>query len=205
MNSNYHPMWQQNRINFILEQYQPDFFSGKRILELGPFNGYIGHQFSELGATVHCLEGRLDNVHNIKNQFPKLTVEQADLDTPEWPWGRWDIIINFGLYYHLEKYHRQHLINCLDNCDVLFFESVIYDSELPEIHFRSESGTDQSLTDIGGSPSTSYVENIFREKNTTFTKYSSPLLNGNGHEYDWKDLNTKVLHPSRRRFWTVVV
>jgi protein-L-isoaspartate O-methyltransferase len=57
----YHPEWQNNRINFILSKYPKEFFKGKRILEVGAYNGYIGAYFNSLGAEVHCLEGRLQN------------------------------------------------------------------------------------------------------------------------------------------------
>ena len=73
-----------------------------------------------------------------------LNVEQADLDTDIWKWGKWDIIINFGLYYHLEKYHKEHLINCINNCDLMFFETVVFDSKNPEIFINKEKGKDQS-------------------------------------------------------------
>jgi hypothetical protein len=201
--SNYHPLWQTNRINFILNKYGIDFFKGKTILELAPFNGYIGHRFANLGATVHCVEGREDLVQTIKKEFTNISVQKGNLDTPEWSWGSWDIIINFGLYYHLEKYHTEHLINCLRNCKLMFFESVVFDSNESEIHFRKEVGADQSLSEIGGTPSTSYVENIFKEQNVKFTKYSPSELNGNGHHYDWVDKNSKVLDEWARRFWIV--
>lgn len=199
----YHPDWQQNRINFILTKYSKDFFRGKRILELGAYNGYIGAYFSTLGANVHCVEGRIENVEKIKSDYPSVTVEQANLDTTEWNWGHYDIIINFGLYYHLEKYHKEHLINCIDNCDLLFFETVIYDSFESEIYYRLESGDDQSLSTSGGNPSTKFVENIFRDKEVKFTKYTSPFLNNYQHKYDWPDSGNKIFNQFHRRFWIV--
>lgn len=201
--SNYHPKWQNNRVNFILEHFSPEYFNGKRVLELAPYNGYIGYRFQQLGATVHYIEGREENVEKIRRDFPMNTVEQADLDTPTWRWGTWDIIINFGLYYHLEKYHKEHLVNCIKNCDLMFFESVIYDSNESEIYLRDEHGFDQSLSNVGGTPSTSYVENIFKEQNVEFTKCSATILNGMGHRYDWIDTNSKVLDQYARRFWIV--
>ena len=197
----YHADWQQNRINFILSKYPKEFFKGKRILEVGAYNGYIGAYFNALGAEVHCLEGRVENVVNIMNDYPNITAEVANLDTDEWKWGKWDIIINFGLYYHLEKYHKEHLINCINNCDLLFFESVIYDSNDSEIYFRSEQGDDQSLTSIGGTPSTSYVENIFNKSGTKYKKYTDPFLNNYQHKYDWPDSGNKIFNQFYRRFW----
>ncbi len=201
--TNYHPDWQVNRINFILSKYPKEFFKGKRILEVGAYNGYIGAYFNALGAEVHCLEGRIENVINIKNDYPQITAEVADLDSPEWKWGKWDIIINFGLYYHLEKYHKEHLNNCIDNCDLMFFETVVYDSFEPELYFRHEVGVDQSLSDMGGNPTTSYVENIFNEKSVNFKKYTTPFLNNYQHKYDWPDSGNKIFNQFHRRFWIV--
>ena len=201
--TNYHSDWQQNRINFILSKYPKEFFKGKRILELGAYNGYIGAYFSELGAMVHCLEGRTENVVNIMNDYPQITAEVANLDTDEWNWGMWDIIINFGLYYHLEKFHKEHLENCINNCDLMFFETVIYDSFENEIFFKNENGDDQSLSHIGGTPSTSYVENIFNYKKVKYDKFNNAELNGYPHFYDWSDLNSKIFDLHSRRFWIV--
>jgi hypothetical protein len=201
--TSYHSDWQINRINFILSKYPKEFFKGKRILEVGAYNGYIGAYFNALGAEVHCLEGRIENVVNIKNDYPQITAEVADLDSSEWKWGHWDIIINFGLYYHLEKFHKQHLLNCLNNCDLMFFETVVYDSFDSEIYFRHEVGDDQSLTLIGGTPSTSFIENIFAENRNTYTKYSDGSLNNYQHKYDWQDSGLKVFNQFHRRFWII--
>ena len=199
----YHADWQINRINFIISKYPKEFFKGKRILEVGAYNGYIGAYFNALGADVHCLEGRIENVINIKNDYPNITAEIADLDSPDWNWGHWDIIINFGLYYHLEKFHKEHLQNCINNSDLMFFETVIYDSSEPEIYFRNEVGDDQSLTSIGGTPSTSYIENILKEYNMQYKKYTDPFLNNYQHKYDWPDTGFKVFNQFHRRFWIV--
>jgi hypothetical protein len=197
----YHPDWQINRINFILSKYPKEFFKGKRILEVGAYNGYIGAYFNALGAEVHCLEGRLENVVKIKNDYPQITSEVANLDTDDWSWGKWDIIINFGLYYHLERFHKEHLNNCIQNCDILFFETVVYDSFESEIYFRQEDGDDQSLTLIGGTPSTSYVENIFKQSDITYKKYTDPFLNNYQHKYDWPDTGFKIFNQFHRRLW----
>ena len=67
-NTGYHTDWQNNRINFILSKYPKEFFNGKRILELGAHNGYIGAYFSTLGSVVHCVEGRIEYyMRNYKN------------------------------------------------------------------------------------------------------------------------------------------
>ena len=217
-NSEYYPEWQENRIKFILSKFPESFFKGKRILELGAYNGYIGARFMEMGADVLCVEGRPENATNIRTNYPYLDVVCADLDTADWQFGKWDIIMNFGLFYHLQNRHEEHMHNCLIHCDWLFFESVIYDSDEPELYVRHEEGRDQSITDVGGTPSTSYVENLFKREGISegisegvndgvndgvFQQYRSNLLNGNGHHYDWKPGNWKRLDVFARRFWVV--
>jgi hypothetical protein len=202
-NSWYHTNWQNARLNFILSKYPKEFFNGKRILELGACNAYFSATFKSFGAEVLAVEGRQDNIQKIKEYYPDVNVTQANLDTDEWNCGRWDIILNFGLYYHLEKYHDVHLKNCLDNCELMFFESVIYDSHKPEIYFRDEQGYDQSLSDRGGSPTTSFVEDIFKNKNKTFEIFRTSQLNGDGHFYDWVDTGNDIFHQNQRRFWIV--
>ena len=94
----YHSNWQTARLKFILSKYPSEFFKGKRILELGACNGYFSAYFQSLGAEVLAVEGRLDNIEKIKEYYPTVNVEHADLDTIDWQWGKWDIIINFGLW-----------------------------------------------------------------------------------------------------------
>lgn len=202
-NSWYHTNWQNARLNFILSKYPKEFFRGKRILELGACNAYFSAIFKALGAEVLAVEGRPDNIQKIKEYYPDVNVVLSNLDTFEWQWGKWDIIVNFGLYYHLEKYHEIHLQNCLDNCELMFFESVIYDSDKPEIYFRDETGYDQSLSDRGGSPTTSYVENIFKNKNRNYEIFKTEQLNGDGHFYNWVDTGNNIFHQNQRRFWIV--
>lgn len=201
--SNYHPEWQSNRLIFILKKYGEDFFKNKTILELGSYNGYFGESFRLLGAKVLSVEGREDNVQKIKNNYPNLNTVCKDLDTKDWDFGNYDIIINFGLFYHLEKYHEEHLINCINNSKLMFFETVVFDSNEPEIYIRSEVGEEQSLSNKGGSPSVPYVENIFKNKKCKYQKFADPALNGVGHSYDWQEGNTKALCATCRKFWIV--
>jgi len=196
-----HRDWQHSRLNFILELYPKNFWNKKRVLELGSFNGVIGNYFRELGSEVLSIEGRPSNIRRIQEEFPELNIIKGDLDRVDWHYGYYDIIINLGLLYHLEQFHKEHLLNCLDNCDLLLLESVIYDSEKPELYVREEGGYGQSLSGIGKTPSTSFVENILG--GTKFRKYSNSSLNSGPNIYDWTDTYSKIFNPYLRRFWTV--
>lgn len=127
----------------------------------------------------------------------------CDLDTNEWKFGKFDIIINFGLFYHLEKNHDAHLKNCLKNCNLLFFESVILDSNDSKIYFRQESGIDQSLSEVGGTPTSKYVENIFINSNFNYKRYDDIKLDSDPHIYSWTEQNSDIFDGYKRRFWIV--
>jgi len=201
--SSYHADWQNRRIGFMIGLYGYEFFKNKKILELGAFNAYIGNYFAvNCGADVTAVEGRQENVDVIQRDYPAVKVICSDLDTPDWNFGDYDIIINYGLCYHLQYHHREHLVNCLNHCDMMFFESVIYDSFDPEISFNPETGGDQSLSGVGGTPSASFIENIFKEHGSNYRKYFDARL---GYKYDWPDTNSKQHNGFYRRFWTVDV
>jgi hypothetical protein len=200
--SKYHPNWQENRIKYILSLYDKDFFKGKTILELGPYNGFIGSYFQSIGSHVTSIEGRLENVENIKKDYPNIeNIIHYNLDTDKWEWGNFDIIINFGLYYHLHNFHKEHLTNCINNCNIMFFESVIYDSDISEIYFREEVGEDQSLSGMGGTPTLKYIENIFIKNDIDYEIHDSSNLNGDNHLYDWESVNDKKLLDNCRRLF----
>ena len=208
--TSYHMDWQNARVKFILDRYPKNFFKNKSILELGAFNGYIGSRFGELGAIVTSVEGREENCERIREQPYIKNVICENVDSPNWNFGNYDIIINFGLLYHLENNHEQHIYNCLNNCSILFLESVIYDSFDDELFCNKENGIDQSLSNIGCVPSTLWVENRFKAKNVEYDKITSSKLNGGVpdkdggiHLYDWEDLNSKKLDRWNRRFWIV--
>ena len=114
--SKYHAEWQNRRIGFMIGLYGPAFFRDKKILELGAYNGYIGNYFAvNCGAKVTVVEGREENVDSIWRDYPAVESICYDLDTPEWIFGNYDIIINYGLCYHLQHHHKAHLMNCLNH------------------------------------------------------------------------------------------
>ena len=114
--------------------------------------------------------------------------------------GIFDLTI---LLRSLEKFHKEHLVNCINNCDLMFFESVIYDSFKSEIYFRNERGDDQSLTDVGGTPSTLFVEDILKENNVNYEKFKDSSLNNYEHKYDWPDTGFRIFNQFHRRFWII--
>jgi len=79
-----------------------------RVLDIGCLEGYYSVEFARLGAEVVGLEGREGNV--AKSQLAKealglgrLSVVQADArELSEERFGRFDLIVCYGLLYHLD-------------------------------------------------------------------------------------------------------
>lgn len=202
----YWPEWQQNRIDFMVGLCGEKFFENKTILELGAFNGYIGATFAhKYGAKVKCIEGRQYNCDNIKRDYPFVDVECHNLDTPEWDFGDYDIIINFGLIYHLHLYHYQHIQNCIRHSKTLFVETVTFDSVLNTCLWRQESpaDADQSMSEYGAAPTRAYMEGAFDPMPCTYRMYKDSRLNAGPHVYDWEELNDGIQKNTYRRFWIV--
>jgi hypothetical protein len=203
----YLPDWQKNRVDFAVNHLGKDFFKGKTLLELGPYNGAIGLKFQELGAKVTLCEGREANSERIRNTT-NLEVITQNLDTEEWNLGKFDIIVNWGLFYHLEFHYEKHLINCLENCDVLFFETEVWNSLVdgvivnkPPTDFKGDYG-DQSISINEIKPSRIFIENIFnRYPEFISERFDSSLLNGNGHVYNWYESGDGNYIPQHRRYW----
>lgn len=210
----YNDNWQLYRLDFILSRYPESFWKDKTVLELGAHNGYFGSKFQEYGAKVKCVEGRESNVKAMKDFHKNLDIELYDLDTQEWPWGHYDVIINFGLYYHLATYHKEHIKNCIENCDLMFFETRVVEAPGPALFYRLESGEDQAMPEnnYAGTPTTNFVEAIFRNNQAKYELILDKKLNPDGSEkqnYLWKEdfhddwRNLQFAPTEKRRFWIV--
>jgi SAM-dependent methyltransferase len=126
--------WRIKRLNKMLEIYGIDYFKGRKILELGGGHGDIGAFFAELGADVLSLDGRIQNVNFARLKHLKvanLRFAQFNLEHNFSSFGRFDLIINFGLLYHLKDVEN-HLKCCFSVADDIILETVVCDSSDPD-------------------------------------------------------------------------
>jgi SAM-dependent methyltransferase len=200
--------WNIKRIDKILELYGIDYFNNKSILELGCGHGDIGAFFAELGANVLCLDGRPQSVNlaNLKhrkvNNFKCL---QCNLENDFTEFGKFDLIINFGLLYHLKNV-TDHLNYCFKMSDDIMLESEVCDSTDPYkiIFYDEDKDIDvNALEGIGSLPSPFFIERIAQENNFEGTRYFSADLNYDNFIYDWEHKNNdpggKII--TLRRCW----
>ena len=92
---------------------------------------------------------------------------QFNLEKNFTEFGRFDLIINFGLIYHLKNVD-EHLNCCFKVSDDIFLETVVCDSTDPYKIFyakRIRLVDEEALEGIGSRPSPFYIERIANENN----------------------------------------
>jgi SAM-dependent methyltransferase len=208
----FHPSyvrWTVLRLTKILELYGVEYFPGRRVLELGSGHGDIGAFFADLGADVLCLDGRAKNVNLAKLKHRKVsgvTFERFDLEQDFRSFGRFDLVLDMGLLYHLEAVDS-HLQCCFDVTDEIILETAVCDSLDPHlIVFPAENPDvdEESLHGMGSRPSPFYVERLAVENGFAVVPCFTPDLNaGPQFRYDWKhrDDGRAPEDVSLRRFW----
>jgi hypothetical protein len=187
----------------------PEYFKGKRVLELGAGHCDIGAFFAELGAEVLCLEGRTENVvfarvkhRNVSN----LRIDQFDLEKDFSEFGHFDVLINFALLMHLQGIEA-HLQSCFTVADNVILETIVADSSDPEfIEYFNENAASagNSVHGFGAKVSPAYIEQRARNAGFDVHRHFDGSLNVGNYLYDWKPENTNADTRGRwwlRRFW----
>jgi len=202
--------WRETRIKKIESIFGKEFFKGKTILELACGYGHTGKYFKEeLGAVVTLAEGNGEYISAIKENNPDSEVIQLDQDY-SWDLGRkFDVIIHWGVLYHLDNW-KQDLECALNHTDLLLLESEVGLSNAInyEVKFNDYDYYDQAINVVATRPSASYIENVITKNNFNFTRYDDADINYQNHRYDWK-VPEKLNEPEtrkndgNRRFWVV--
>jgi hypothetical protein len=194
--------WQLNRLRFVVRLFGRDFFKGKKILEMGSYQGGITQMFHNLGANITGVEGSDTNLSLAQSRYPHLNFVHGDCEKIDWEFeDHYDIIIHWGLLYHL-KYPERSVKVCLRHTDRMFLESLVVDRSSPELFFVKEDNItlpDQALNGEGARPSPSYVEEILHGHR--YMRFDTPELNSRYQPfYDHPVGDTGEDH---RRFWIV--
>lgn len=201
--------WRARRIEKVLEIYGVEFFEGVRVLELGCGHADIGAFFADIGAEVLCVDGRIRNINHAKLRHrgvPRLAFECMDLERDFASLGRFDLILNFGLVYHLREVDA-HLACCFGMADEIVLETVVCDSRDPDrILFRDEHAEidEEALNGVGSRPSPFYIERLARAAGLDVERHFSADLNAGGlFRYDWEHSDDGAANDDfgNRRFW----
>jgi FkbM family methyltransferase len=117
--------------------------------------GFFAQTLAELGLETRGFDGRFENVVEARKRFPKIAFERGDIESAEIVGlGTFDLVLCFGLLYHLESPMRaiRHL-RALTGKGLLI-ESMCVPGDDARMTLREEpSQQDQSLTDMAFYPS----------------------------------------------------
>jgi FkbM family methyltransferase len=117
--------------------------------------GFFAQTLAELGLETRGFDGRFENVLEARKRFPKIAFERGDIESAEIVGlGTFDLVLCFGLLYHLESPMRaiRHL-RALTGKGLLI-ESMCVPGDDTRMMLREEPRQhDQSLTDMAFYPS----------------------------------------------------
>ena len=192
--------WRKTRINFLKSLID---VQGLRILEMGAGHGQVGEDLSHLGAKVLFAEGRPEHVEAMQDRMPLADVVQTDFDGFWLIPGDFDLVLHWGLLYHLNDW-RTSLTCALAHAPYVCLETEVADSNDPFFEIKSEEkGFDQALGGIGSHPTAPMIEYFLGEQGATIVRYDVPSLNAEFHKYDWQVTESKTWNVGQRRFWMI--
>ena len=134
-------------------------------LDAGCGPGFFSEVLRDCGLLVHGFDGRAENVGEAQRRYPGIQFNQGDIeDSRIKDLGSFDLVLCFGLLYHLES-----PLKAIRNLralakKVLFVESMCLPTFELQIILREEPRlVDQSLTDLAFYPSEGcIVKMLFR-------------------------------------------
>lgn len=170
-----------------------DRWRGMRVLEVGAGLGHLGDAFEHLGFDVTSTDGRPEYVAQMRARGRTAFV--LDLDrTGVDEVGAFDLILAFGVLYHLSEPER-FLAGCGRGAKVLLLETVVCDASesicLRVREPRGWRGRDQALSAYGCRPSPAWVERACAAAGLDVVRdISSPLANWAIGTFDWEPKRT---------------
>lgn len=195
--------WRERRVAVLVERYGREWFAGKRILELGCGYGHVSQMLQELGADVVPSEARAEHCEAMRQRG--LSPVKFDIEKDPWPFaGRFDLVIHWGVLYHITPQNFRKALECCAHTDRLCLETEVCNSDDPtKIFSIGESGFDQALNGSGCRPSPAAVTAVLGDYFGAVERLDARALNAGSHRYDWADGQFPVDHyeSGLRRFW----
>lgn len=176
--------WRQARIAKLVSILGERWFSYKSILELGCGFGHVGKALQKYGARVTFAEGRPEYIPYIREGNEDADIYLLDNDKEWHIGGRFDLVLHWGLLYHLSNWKRD-LSNCLKHSSLISLETEVVDSDQDieiEVH---ETNYDGALNNIGIRPSVANIEHYIGGLGCRMKRYDDSDLNAAYMVYDW--------------------
>jgi SAM-dependent methyltransferase len=124
-------------------------------IDVGCGTGYFSEFLRDSGFQVSALDGRKDNVEEAQRRVGNVDFRQADVEDPSLPaLGSFDLVLCFGLLYHLENPFRAVRNLCALTEKVLIVESMCVPDESSLLYLLDEGKLeDQGLNYVALYPS----------------------------------------------------
>jgi tRNA (mo5U34)-methyltransferase len=146
-------------------------------MDAGAGLGFFSQTLFECGLQVRGFDGREENTVESRRRFPHIRFDQGDLqDRGILDLGQFDLVLCFGLLYHLENplLAVRHLRALTKKC--LLLESMCVPDEKPSLLLREEPREDdQSLTDVAYYPSEGSLIKMLYRAGYAFVYRVAPL------------------------------
>jgi len=181
-----------SRLRNLFHHVAPQTLRGRSVLETGCGTGEIGEEFVRLGCQVVSVDAVPQYVAELKRNYPNREAHVMDLDN--WdptPLGKFDIVVCFGLLYHLCR-PTAFLAACARIAGDIFLETQVCDSEELSCYLVSEKGADQAFSPLGCRPTPGWIRLIMNHFGFEVRDISSPLANWGGISpsvFDWEPRN----------------
>ena len=198
--------WRVSRISKLVSILGgKEWFVGKRILELACAYGHTGSILQQMGATVTFAEGRREQYNEIKKKAGASPVIILDQDKPWELNQKFDLIIHWGVLYHLKNWERD-LITTLKHSPLICMETEVVDLDDPYAQVESpENAGNADLSMYGQAtfPSPANIERVLTANLAKFIRHDDVDLNAGYHHYDWESKNSGKFGEGQRRFWFI--
>ena len=179
--------WRVKRVNKLVALLGVDWFKSKKVLELGCAFGNVGFYLESLGAEVTFSDGRQESLDVVKSKNPNAKTILLDLDT-NWKLDEtFDLIVHFGISYHLDNW-QQDLLNTINHAQCIAYETAVnkFSNDIEFKIKKSNKGHAYNgpVNSLGSLPSVSMIETIFKNSQVNYIRYDDADLNHEGMLYN---------------------
>jgi SAM-dependent methyltransferase len=200
--------WNKARVDRLVSILGADWFPGKRVLDVGCGHGNNGRLIAALGAEVSFTDGRDFFVQFAKDDGYEAF--QVDHDT-DWTLPKtFDLIVHWGLLYHLDNW-KQDIKCCLKIAPLLCLETEIIDLASPTYEQKKNEMDqyDHAVNRIGTVMSANCFQGYVESLGANWERHDVVELNipagtSHGiHYYDWTERDSGEFRQGQRRFWMI--
>lgn len=197
--------WRHQRLDALDAHLGPGWLHGKDVLELGAGGGELSTMLMARGARVTAIEGRQGHFEALANRSGVAALFH-DLDQGIGLANPFDIVLNFGVLYHLQDARRNIRESCLlvSPDGLLILETEVMDSTSPDesvIHSESIGKADDGVGATGERLSWASVEAELTACGMDWGRVHVPDRDGSRHSYCWESTGDGRAPAHRRRMW----